>query len=203
MNRQKKAYGGEGNTVPLPQPTRKTFYCFTVFGLNEESENELNRQLGSLCVKYLYGKEICPTSGRTHFQGFMHLKKAMRITELKLIGKPHLEPCKGNEEQNVRYCSKDGNVVRWGFPKPIKSPDTYILHLQWIKNHPNFVPADGNCVDNTKIGGGKVIPHYETMSLVYQNQEAHKLAPAWFRDDIRTHANIKKCLSEFEHTTLY
>jgi len=203
MNRQKKACGGEGNTEPLPQPTRKTFYCFTVFGLNEESENELNRQLGSLCVKYLYGKEICPTTGRTHFQGFMHLKKAMRITELKLIGKPHLEACKGNEEQNERYCSKDGNVVKWGYPKPIQAPDTYILHLQWIKNHPNFVPSDGNVVDNSKTGGGKVIPHYESMSLVYQNPAAHKLAAEWFRCDIKTHANIKKCLSDFEHTTLY
>jgi len=203
MNRQKKACVKEGNTKPLSQPTRKTFYCFTVFGLNNETENELNRQLGSLCVKYLYGKEICPTTGRTHFQGFMHLKKAMRITELKLIGNPHLEACKGNEEQNIRYCSKEGNVVKFGYPKPLPSTNAVQMHLQWIKNHPNFVPADGNVVDNTKTGGGRVIPHYESMSLLYQNAEAHKIAYLMFREDIRTHANIKKCLSEFEHNTLH
>lgn len=203
MNRQKKASEREGNTEPLSQPTRKTFYCFTVFGLNEESEKELNRQLGSLCNKYLYGKEICPTTGRTHFQGFMHLKKAMRITELKLIGKPHLEACKGTEEQNVKYCSKDGNVVKWGYPKPLPSVNPVQMHLQWIKNHPNFMPSDGNVVDNTSSGGGRVISHYDTMSLVYQNQNAHILAERWLRDDIRAYASVKTSITTFEHNTLY
>lgn len=203
MNRQKKASEREGNTEPLSQPTRKTFYCFTVFGLNEESEKELNRQLGSLCNKYLYGKEICPTTGRTHFQGFMHLKKAMRITELKLIGKPHLEACKGSEEQNEKYCSKDGCVVKWGYPKPLPTPDCYIMHLQWIKNHPNFIPADGNSVDNTTTGKGRVIPHIESMTLVYQNPYAQKLAETWFKDDLRAYASIKTSIASFEHNTLY
>jgi len=203
MNRHKKACGGEGNTVPLPQPTRKTFYCFTVFDLNEDAEKEFNRQLGTLCLKYLYGKEKCPSTGRIHFQGFMHLKKAMRITELKLIGKPHLEACKGSEEQNVRYCSKDGNVVKFGFPKPVKSPDMWQTHLQWIKNHPNFIPREGNCIDNTNIGKGKVIPHYETMSLVYQNPLSHKLAKRWLEDDMSLHASIKQRLFELEQTTIY
>lgn len=43
----------------------------------------------------------------------------MRITELKLAGKPHFEACAGNEEQNEKYCSKDGDVTRYGYPNPI------------------------------------------------------------------------------------
>jgi len=118
--RQKKAKGEEGNTEPLPQPTRKTFYCFTLFNFNDDIKIELNRQLQLICKKYKYGEEICPETKKQHLQGFFHLKKAMRITEIKLINNPHLEPCKGSEEQNVNYVSKDGIVTSFGFPKPIK-----------------------------------------------------------------------------------
>lgn len=204
MNRQKKASEREGNTEPLSQPTRKTFYCFTVFGLNEESEKELNRQLGSLCNKYLYGKEICPTTGRTHFQGFMHLKKAMRITELKLIGKPHLEACKGTEEQNVKYCSKDGNVVKWGYPKPLPSVNAIQMHLQWIKNHPNYIPPEGL---GSPDRNGKLTSHFDAMSLFYGFQKSNPLimstAESWYNYDLRAYASVKEAMATFEHNALY
>ena len=139
--RQKKAYGGEGNTEPLPQPTRKTFYCFTLFNFNDEVKIELNRQLQLLCIKYKYGDEICPSTGKPHLQGFFHLKKAMRITEIKLINNPHLLACKGSEEQNSKYCSKDGIVTSYGFPKPLKliTPDRYwqLEILDIVKTEPD------------------------------------------------------------------
>lgn len=115
----------EGNTEPLSQPTRKTFYCFTLFNFTDEIKLELNRQLELISKKYMYGEEICPSTNKNHLQGFIHLKKPMRITEIKLINKPHLEACQGNEEQNIKYCSKDNKIFKWGFPKPLKliTPD--------------------------------------------------------------------------------
>lgn len=121
-NRQK----GEGNTEPPPkQATRKTFYCFTLFNFTDEIKTELNRQLESISVKFMYGEEVCPSTQKLHLQGFFHLKKAMRITEIKLINNPHLEACNGNESQNIKYCSKENKVFKWGFPKPLKliNPD--------------------------------------------------------------------------------
>jgi len=111
----------EGNTEPLSapkQPFRKTFYCFTLFNY-EFMEEEVNRQLKKLCKKYLYGKEICPTTKKKHLQGFFHLKKPMRITEIKIPGNPKLIACSGSEEQNDTYCSKDGEITKWGYPTPI------------------------------------------------------------------------------------
>jgi len=116
----------EGNTVPLSskkQVSRKTFYCFTVYNY-ESFEVELNRQLKLLCKKYVYGHETCPTTDRKHLQGFLALKKPARITEIKLPGNPHLEPTIGSEEQNERYCSKEGSVVR--YPTPVN----IIQHLR-------------------------------------------------------------------------
>lgn len=140
--RQKKAKGEEGNTEPLPQPTRKTFYCFTLFNFNDDIKIELNRQLQLICKKYKYGEEICPETKKSHLQGFFHLNKAMRITEIKLINNPHLEPCKGNEEQNINYVSKDGIVTSFGYPKPIKVIENLRLWQLHIKNICLTVPDE-------------------------------------------------------------
>lgn len=138
---------GEGNTEPLPptnkQQTRKTFYAFTLFNFCENNlEEAFRHSLSIITNKYLYGREICPTTSKPHLQGFFALKKAMRITELvkKLPGHPHLEACKGDEVSNVNYCSKSGDVVSYGFPKPIKIINTlYPWQLEienWILLEP-------------------------------------------------------------------
>ena len=74
----------------------------------------------------------------------------LRLTELKLPMNPHLEPCKGDEASNTRYCSKDGDYFKYGFPKPIKiieprrwqqrilditleEPDDRTIHWYWDK----------------------------------------------------------------------
>lgn len=129
-NRQEKAKGGEGNTGTSPQPCRKTFYCFTLYPKQDTSNNLLedldllkatvNRQLESICKKFFYGEEICPHTKRLHLQGFMALKKPMRITEIKLANNPRMEACKGTEEQNMTYCGKDQKVTKFGYPKEIK-----------------------------------------------------------------------------------
>ena len=111
----------EGNTKLPSQSSRKTFYCFTAYPKFEKDESLLIDALKGISNKFMFGREICPTTGKKHLQGFIHLKKMMRITEIKLPMKPHLEACKGSEEQNTKYCSKDGDYFKFGFPKPIKT----------------------------------------------------------------------------------
>jgi hypothetical protein len=113
----------EGNTKLPSQPSRKTFYCFTVF-YTDDVYDEIIRQLKVISKKGIVGKETCPTTNKKHLQGFIHLNKPMRLSELKITGSPHWEACKGNEEQNTKYCSKENDFVKWGFPKPIKTIDT-------------------------------------------------------------------------------
>lgn len=115
---------GEGNTETSPsckkQPSRKTYYAFTLYNYDKVGfEDSLIVYLKTISKRFIYGKEICPTSQRKHLQGFIHLKKPMRITEIKIAGNPHLESCIAGEESNIKYCSKDGNIVSYGFPKPI------------------------------------------------------------------------------------
>lgn len=128
----KNRRGGEGNTETSPppqtltkkQPNRVSFYCFTAFPKDDDDIFRLNSRLESISKKFFYGRELCPTTSKLHLQGFLHLRKPMRITELKLPCNPHLEATKGSEEQNISYCSKDGNVYKWGYPKPIEIIET-------------------------------------------------------------------------------
>jgi len=72
-------------------------------------------------------------------------------------------------------------------------------HLQWIKNHPNYIPPEGNVIDNTTRGGGRVIPHYESMSLLYQsNPKACILAEQWYCSDVRYHDSIALTMHQYE-----
>lgn len=113
----------EGNTVTSlskKRTTQKLYYSFTVHNYEQHYEILL-KQLMDISNKGILGKEICPTTGNKHLQGWIALKKRMRITEFKLCIKPHFEASRGNEEQNIKYCSKENNFITWGLPKPIKT----------------------------------------------------------------------------------
>lgn len=118
----KRQLAEEGNTVTSSakkQGTRHSFYCFTAFGF--DNIDLLKERMIEIGKKGIIGNETCPTTGNKHLQCFIALKKPMRITELKLPFKPHIEACKGSEEQNAKYCKKDNNYWTFGFPKPLKT----------------------------------------------------------------------------------
>jgi len=112
----------EGNTKlpPKKQEIQRIYYCFTLFPDDIDKLEIIETRLSYICKKWIFGIESCPTTGKKHLQGFMALKKKMRISEILLPNNPHYEPCKGTEEQNYKYCSKDGTVKSYGFPKPLE-----------------------------------------------------------------------------------
>lgn len=62
-----------------------------------------------------YGEEVCPTTGRQHFQGFAYTAKAQRWSWYKkILGKTHFEKCEGSLSQNETYCSKEGTYIKYG-----------------------------------------------------------------------------------------
>jgi len=71
------------------------------------------------CQYRIEGKEVCPTSGRDHIQGFVILVKACRWTAFKKLYPliSDFRKAKGNPFQNFTYCSKDGDFTEFG-PRP-------------------------------------------------------------------------------------
>lgn len=73
-------------------------------------------------MKYLaYGVETCPTTKRTHHQGFVVFKNQLSTSTkgLKKIGSmvggaAHVEAMQGTLASNEAYCSKEGELVELG-----------------------------------------------------------------------------------------
>lgn len=89
-------------------------YCFTLNNYsNVEIENVL-KFCKENCKSWIFGKEIGENQ-TPHLQGFFKLKKKMRITEFKTIPgilRAHFEKCKGTDQENITYCSKDGDYFK-------------------------------------------------------------------------------------------
>ena len=99
--------------------SRSRNYLFTSF--EEKAPQMLNQ------MKYLiYQQEVCPNSGRLHWQCFTVLKNATGFAGVKRLLQPgvHLEEANGTLADNISYCSKsktkiDGTLVELGDrPKP-------------------------------------------------------------------------------------
>lgn len=88
--------------------------------------------------EYMYvGREICPNSKREHYQGYIRFPNPRALAGVRKLfthttttpegkqGYPgHWEPCKGTEAQNVKYCSKDSDlVIEFGTSEADAKPD--------------------------------------------------------------------------------
>ena len=92
------------------------------FTLNNYTEKELCSivPIQDLCKHMIVGKEV-GEGGTPHLQGFINLLVKKRPMSLGLSPRIHWEKAKGNNEENLIYCSKEGNVViSKGFPEPLK-----------------------------------------------------------------------------------
>lgn len=84
-----------------------------LFVVNNYSEDEVAalQALGhSGDIEYIcIGKEVAPTTGTPHLQGYLELKRKKRrngVKRLLGINRVHLEITRGTGEQNKKYCSK-------------------------------------------------------------------------------------------------
>lgn len=60
-------------------------------------------------IKYVVGQqEQCPTSGKIHWQVYMHTKNAIRHAAMrKMLPGAHIEAARGTTDENIQYCTKD------------------------------------------------------------------------------------------------
>jgi hypothetical protein len=87
-------------------------WCFTI---NNYTEQDVACLDDIECQYIIYGKETGETEQTPHLQGYIQMKKKIRLTGLKkLLPKAHWEKAKGDATSNVKYCSKEGNVTTKG-----------------------------------------------------------------------------------------
>lgn len=133
---------GEGNTKPHPaREVQKKFFCFTFFHHNLKENkmdiSEIKSLLSKHFKRYLWGEEICPKTGKEHYQGFGELKKRMRWSALKKVLPSffNFRACIASEEANEEYCIKEGRTIfKFGYPKDLKIIEKLLPWQEEIMN---------------------------------------------------------------------
>lgn len=97
-------------------------YSFTLNNYSNDEYESLVTFFKNGSNKFIIGKEK-GEQGTPHLQGYVEFSIKKRITECKHINKRiHWEQSKGTQEDNLKYCSKEGDYILDGFwlKKPLK-----------------------------------------------------------------------------------
>jgi len=133
-------------------------FCFTLNNYTPEQEQALRGAVGSTGILYmLYGREVAPTTGTPHLQGYLQCnhKKMQRInTKLGIF----VQAQKGTATQASDYCKKDGDFVESG------DFDASVPGLKG-KGARSDLEAVKKAVMDGKEAGRPILPRYYTLSI--------------------------------------
>lgn len=133
---------GSGNTTANPtNPSRGNFAKRWTFTLNNYSEEQF-QNIKNICGTngtYILGREV-GKEGTPHIQGYFECKKRIRAIQFFGVKEIHFEVAKGNRDQNIAYCSKEGNYeTNFKIKKPLK----IIEELKpWQKSVENIIQTE-------------------------------------------------------------
>jgi len=104
---------GEGNTktspsLKKPQISPAKRWCFTLNNFTKDDVNDISSKFKSACKVAIIGYEK-GEEGTPHLQGYCEFQNKIRPVSLGLTTRIHWEKCKGNRQDNIDYCRKEGN----------------------------------------------------------------------------------------------
>ena len=108
-----------------PRKTRKEIkfrsYVFTWFNATEQEIKKFQDYCEEHNYKYIMGDEICPTTGRQHWQGYVEGKNPWCKSTLdRLINGSWCESASGSSKSNWKYTTKDGKYLTNFDPERLK-----------------------------------------------------------------------------------
>lgn len=146
-----------GNTKT---PASARMYCFTLNNWTDEEFTHLHTVFENKKNFYfVIGKEV-GEYGTSHLQGFVKCKNGIKFDWLKkLCNRLHIEKCKGNEIDNIKYCIKDNNYIS-------NYDDEYIDKCK------NDKVCKGTKLNNS-------VDIYNKARLEYNDKEKKRVCKAW------------------------
>lgn len=116
-------------------------YVFTWFGATEQKIKEFIAYCEKKNYKYMLGDEICPTTGKQHWQGYVEGKNPWCKSTLdRLIDGGWCESAKGSVNDNWKYTSKDGKVLTNFTEEETKGNNTEETIIEALEERINLNP---------------------------------------------------------------
>lgn len=118
-----------GNTKLSPCRSRR--WCFTHHNYVEEDIEKIISE--SQSSNFIIGRELGKSGIKPHLQGYLEFKSQKCFSVLtSIIETIHWEIAHGSRDDNIKYCSKEGNYVT-DFPG-MKIREPIILRDGWQKD---------------------------------------------------------------------
>jgi hypothetical protein len=143
-NSSNSSSGGVILKPPAKQDSPKKRWCLT---LNNYSDDEYSSLIdffsSNSSNKWIVGKERGEKKDTPHLQMYINFKDKIRFTALKKINERlHIEPSRGDELSNVKYCSKEGDYKSNNLkvPRPLKPLP--VMDRWWQKDLINVVEGE-------------------------------------------------------------
>lgn len=93
----------------------------------------------------IVGKEVAPTTGTHHLQGYVQFVSRRRIGSIRsLLRGAHVEVARGDVDANYTYCSKGGDYFEFGDKSKCVSQGKrtdFDRFKDWVKAQPRY-PSD-------------------------------------------------------------
>lgn len=96
---------------------RSRKWCFTLNNYEQKDLDNCSHLVPDHAKYLVYGKEVAPSTGTPHLQGFIYLNQAMSMKSVKKLFTSqtiHLEIARGSFSDNITYCTKDGDFMEFG-----------------------------------------------------------------------------------------
>lgn len=185
---------GQAHGTNAPRVTKKKVFkarnvMVTINGTHDLPEIDMTK------VKYyIFGRELAPTTGMKHLQGYVEFKGQQRLTAIKAAvgGVAHIEKRRGTQEEAVEYCKKDGDWVEGGClkkngrPKSIRLQDRH-ADLQELQEMIDEGKSDREiCYEEPALWDGhkKYVADYRE----FKQQEEHENEMKTWATDIELNA---------------
>lgn len=148
-------------------PCRKG-WCITV---NNYTDEDILKFSNVVFEYSIYGKEVAPTTGTPHLQGYLHFKAKCHFSAVKKLFPTNgdIRPANGNATQNRTYCSKDGDFVEYGIC-PLDGLETIKTDWEDIRT-----AAKENRLDD--IDAERYVKYYSTLKKIAQDVR-NRIIPA-------------------------
>lgn len=128
--------GEEGNTRTSSRDSRSRKWIFTLNNWTEDEYEIIKNYVGTQGLKYVIGEEIAPSTGTPHLQGFIESNSGIRFSTLKkLLPRASWSMAKGDDQQNLKYCTKS-NLYITNITKKIDDIFEHYTQLQ-LKRYEN------------------------------------------------------------------
>lgn len=145
--------------------------CFTLNNYNnEEYQSFIDEYNNNNNIQYMIiGKEVGENK-TPHLQGYIEFKNQMYFNNIKKINnRMHFEASKGNQQQNINYCSKDNDFTEFGERKKQGKRNDLVKIKEMIKDNKPMKEILNECTNYQQMCCAQKLMSYKPLNIKERN----------------------------------